>query len=66
MRWEEHGTSAVIGVLERERARGTGNSKLTGEAELEYEEMIVVEHRNLHINSLDSCSKKVVIYLGWK
>ena len=41
-------------------------TNLTGEAELEYEEMIVVEHRNLHINSLDSCSKKVIIYLGWK
>ena len=66
MRWGERGTSTVVGVLERMRARGTSNSKLTGEAELEYEEIIVVEHRNLHINSLDSCSKKVIIYLGCK
>ena len=36
---------------------------LTGEAELEYGEIIVVEHRKLHINSLGSFSKKVIIHL---
>ena len=57
---------ALVWVYRKRSAQQAPATNLTSEAELEYEEIIVVKHRNLHINLLNSFFKKVIIYLRYR
>ena len=60
MHRERRGTSAVACVLNR-KLQDARETDLRTEAELEYHEINVAEHRNLHINSSNSFSEKETI-----
>ena len=68
MRYERRGGDAERTLLRvyRKGSALEAPTNLTSEAELEYEEIIVVKHRNLHINLLNSFFKKVIIYLRYR
>ena len=69
MRYERRGGDAertLLRVYRKGSAQEAPATNLTSEAELEYEEIIVVKHRNLHINLLNSFFKKVIIYLRYR